>query len=458
MSGGILRITRGPSLDAGVLVDLNSRAPLYLTRESPVELGEPSFEGGVWSNRTVTLPLAATGRDLLASGLADVARALSGGDAWLLWQRDTTDPPTWFKVVRPAAGALDMQHVWPDERQSVYLWSLSLVCEPFTYGAKRVLEEFTLTNTVGGIIRDLPTPAGDQPTDALVEVRPSAPWASTGTCALGMASWDPVITPGEVSPMWQSESIAATVGAYGAASSSSTAMGGAFWSSRSGSGASDYTMMLAPTSKVAPGSYAVLSRMGGTGTMTLVATLSALSLNGVQSPGRPVSLPLAGTSAAGDLLWSWGRLGDVSVPMGVPAEVAERDAVPPRMALAYNVKGDALISTFLRSDALLLWPTRLASGDGCSLLTLRWQGDAPSSSGRTMHVDGLHRTVSLRWSGGDYLASRPPISSGDFPVLSPRSRNRLLLLHSLGSAPDDVAATAWVRVSYYPRSLHLQTP
>ena len=448
----MLRITRGPSLDAGVIVDLNSRAPIYLT--GPPSLGSPTatVSNGVveWSNRTLSLPLAIYGLDsaVMTAAIGSVARALSSGEpTWIMFRRSEHDAVSWFRIIAPVEGALDFKHVRPDREENAYLWDLGLVAESHAYGPEAVLWEGSLPNSTSGIVKDLPAPAGDVACDAIVTVTPSVAWhATAGACQLSMVSWDPVASPGEVTAMLQSETDSTS--SLGSVVDDASALGGQYrYRTIGGTGLGVYTWTR--STRIAAGRYAVMARTRGVDSAPgplhpgVLARLSTVTASGAVLQGRYSRTYYGGSTTAH---WSWQRLGYISAPVGIPPSAVRSSVLLP--GLKTSLQNDA--------DALLLVPEQLGSGDGCSSLAVQFQGDAPDSV-TSLRVDGIRRAVGFR-SGAEWVHAAPPLVLGGFPRVSPRVSNRIVLLHSLSSATaDDVSASATVRVAYHPRSLHMQS-
>jgi hypothetical protein len=207
----LVKLMTAPDTAATVLYDFNIEDGLTPLRRCRVEqddfsVGVPALQGDPdsifpqYGPRTVAFSVQVWGPKSYALGkVSAAARWLLRDNSWLMVQLSASMKPVWFKLYRPEPGALSFDHVDKTDTKDVWRWTVSLPAEPFAYGAKVSIPQFTITNNpISGTNKcfyQLPTILGDAPAPLTLDILPSSGTTWTGGRALiASAAIDPSLS------------------------------------------------------------------------------------------------------------------------------------------------------------------------------------------------------------------------------------------------------------------------
>lgn len=168
-----------PAAAPQVLLELNEEDPLYLLggETGDFTLGSPAFDadpfavGRDYGPREPSGTLRVKGTSAVVSAaMSALGRRLLAPRSWLMFQRDAASQPVFARVYASAPGVLE----WRNAGSGVYDVPLSLVADPFLYGARETLGPVNVPNNpsaAGGCLWRLPAIKGDAEAPLRVQIK-----------------------------------------------------------------------------------------------------------------------------------------------------------------------------------------------------------------------------------------------------------------------------------------------
>lgn len=460
-----LKFVTAPDNAATVLLDLfddnpsGGAAPRSVLTEG-FSLGVPELEGDpdaidpLYGPREVTVPVEVRGSKAQALALlSSLSRILltgySGGfipGLWLRVQVTASTQPVWFRLLRPEPADLSWDNVYTDAGIPIpdrWQVTMTLPAEAFGYGAVETLSVQTVNNDPTSGTNPmrivLPTLKGDAPAPLRVQMVASVSTGATDTGLVLASHASTSTTPAPLNvAIGSSDGLTAGSG-VGAGMAGGGSIGGSHRIVDTTVSPTMTARLTGSTPTARPGRYRAYLRTLATATHLSYAQLS---VNGVIGATVPVSL-LVPTQ------WQWIDLGLFTMPLSVPAKVADQG---PNQASSFVLKmaNGAGNSTSVTLDHLLFVPVSLSDTVESRVLML---GQTTNATTDTVAVDG---DTDEAWN---YVtATGAPKSQagwrGTSPVAVPGCTNSLFLMRVVGSQGDTIGLTTATAVSYYPRYLN----
>lgn len=458
-----IQLVATPDVGATVLYDFNVDPRRRSTSHEGFDLGAPDWpgrpgqQGGVEGYRTIRFTHYLDAKDATAAGVAlsALGQRLTVPFNWLLIQQRAGVTPTWAKVWRSTPGALSWNDVQSDAAAAGrYSVEVSFTADPYLVGASITLANAVTVNNdpASGTNPNrysLATVIGDAPVPAIVTATPNT--AQDGSLRLlGITAGAATAT------VWQvGTGDGWTVGNYAAATTDAAWSGGSYRATTLGSGGATPNRGTLSTSKtMQPGRYYMLVRAGqaaaATSTFQFTFYAGPLGLSTVSDTWTVA----AGTGAA-----QWHPVGLVTFPQGAAQSVAYL-AAEPTISASVQLNVDRISGTNqINVDAIALIPVP----DGTATLSYAvfTAGDFSITADI---VDSEQELVYARNTSTNVLMTRPAISFGGFPVLTPGANVLHLYGALVGSSAsassagagttsrgDTITTSHTVTVKYRPR-------
>lgn len=465
----------GPSPDATVLYDFNDDTTYTGVRTWVLEdgwsIGVPSLEGfldGVgaeYGPRTLTFTQAVDGSKAhaLAKHSALARQILRDGN-WLLFQLSAATNPVWFHTYRTQPGELSFGQVASGAGKDRWRIAVQLTAEPFALGARVILPSVEVTNDPAASTNPmgflLPAIVGDAP----APLRISA--AFSAAMDVHDIAWTVVPVPADYAPIvWPigtGDSFTAGTDT-GAGVADAAFSGGSYRAVTFATDGDLATRLSGPVAgPVPPGRYRVYARVARTNldsTYTLrLGTHDAVFGDSVDG-AETVTVSPSSDGVTGPTHATYVDLGVRSYP----SHLTELDVTglnyTPQIAL--QVARTAGTGN-LNLDCLILVPVTLKGIEGAaSTLTSEFPVFGPRSDDEYAMWDGDLEAFVRKNGVGAVDSSVQPINRGGFPVAVPGATNALHLITQTrtregffgATAPDTIASTTDVAISYHPRFL-----
>jgi hypothetical protein len=470
----LVKLMTAPDTAATVLYDFNIEDGLTPLRRCRVEqddfsVGVPALQGDPdsifpqYGPRTVAFSVQVWGPKSYALGkVSAAARWLLRDNSWLMVQLSASMKPVWFKLYRPEPGALSFDHVDKTDTKDVWRWTVSLPAEPFAYGAKVSIPQFTITNNpISGTNKcfyQLPTILGDAPAPLTLDILPSSGTTWTGGRALiASAAIDPSLSyTGPI--VWQASAFTAGTDTGAAVATNPLYFGTGYREVSFTTTATAATRISgnAPTTPPA-GRFSVYARVGRSDTSSKFQMRLGQNYGLGQTTWGDYAVFDRATSPAVDHA-VWVPLGDFTFPLGADLGANLGTVSTPSISLEMSRTSGTGAA---RINGFILVPVGLSASYDSRQLLAYFPGFGIDNN-RNGVWDADRESFRGYESGTSVSQGIVPQMQGRFPTVHPGLTNLLHLLHQTypstplftgNSNADDITATHLVKASYYPKWL-----
>lgn len=452
-----------------VRLDLNDGAPFGLKIDG-TSFGTPSmryaeastlmrdgsvFPAAAYGERTltITLTLAETTRDALATAMQELHRELDRPGNFLKWQQDSATNPVFFRTIRTPPDRWDDFPFTPTPYNEV---TMSVLAEPFAYGLKETVATATVSNNPAaasnGCFMDITSVKGDVETPLIIKTSTTNIVSANDNHSLfairrgGTPSNAPVALqaedmtlgtdttlPGNDAAMSDSGSNYARC-SFGTTTTMATRLS-LFWQGPGGASSVDHRgqyRVFARIRRSVAGTDVVKMRLRWGGTSGII-TNDTVTTSAVTTIGH-IDLGLVSAPPGPDPVYD-GLSGTELAVAGVFLDVqAERTTGTSNLDIDY----------------LLLIP----ADDG--LMTVKW---GTTSGANFYTVDCANQvTYQTLSSGAVHGVNIAQVTGGYRLMASPGVTNRLYFVRQVkqGAATDTIGGTNDLDVTYFPRYLYLK--
>jgi hypothetical protein len=410
------------------------------------------FPAAAYGERTltITLTLAESTRDALATAMQELHRELDRPNNFLKWQQDSATNPVFFRTIRTPPDRWDDFPFTPSPYAEV---TVQVLAEPFAYGLKETAST-TVSNhpAAGGSTPgyfDVSSVKGDVETPLILRVE-----AATFNIANDNVSMIAVRRRGTPSSApWELQAESMTLGTDTTLPGNDAAM--------SGSSSNYARCSFATTTAMATRLSATFPAAAAVDNRGIYRVLARIRRSVAGTDGATMRLRWGGTSSSvitNDTVTTtvttnigYVDLGLVAIP---PGEDPVTDGLSGTSLSASGIYLEVQAqrtagTTNLDVDYLLFFPA------DDRLCTIRW---GTASGADYCFADGTLDKVYNATTAGAVLNANMAQRAGGLPMISPGVTNRIYFIKQIrqGAPVDSVGNTYAVQYSYFPRYLYLR--